>query len=64
MRGQLLAIRGGQGSAQEGQPRTYVFRTQDGNQQEYQMAQVSRVYMGTYPFAAITGGATPPGSIG
>jgi hypothetical protein len=71
VRGQLLAIRGGQGSAQEGQPRTYVFRTQDGNQREYQMAQVSRVYMGTYPFAAITGetsagldqGNDTPGSI-
>jgi hypothetical protein len=57
VKGQLVAIRGGQGSAQEGQPRAYVFRSQDGNQQEYQMAQVSRVYMGTYPVAAISGGA-------
>ncbi len=58
VKGQLVAIRGGQGSAQEGQPRAYVFRSQDGNQQEYQMAQVSRVYMGTYPVAAISGGAS------
>ena len=57
VKGQLLSIRGGQGSAQEGQTRTYVFRSQDGNQQEYQLGQVARVYMGTYPFAAITGGA-------
>ena len=62
VRGQLLAIRGGQGSAQEGQPRTYVFRTQDGDQREYQLGQVARVYMGTYPFAAaITGGASSSG---
>src|SRR5687768_17183250 len=55
VKGQLVAIRGGQGSAQEGQPRSYVFRSQDGSQQEYQMGQVARVYLGTYPFAAITG---------
>ena len=59
MKGQLVAIRGGQGSAQEGQPRTYVFRTQDGREQEFPMAQVSRVYLGTYPIAAITGNPAP-----
>lgn len=58
VKGRLVAIRGGQGSAQEGQPRTYVFRSQDGSQREYAMAQVSRLYLGTYPFAAITGGAS------
>jgi hypothetical protein len=71
VKGRLVAIRGGQGSAQEGQPRTYVFRSQDGAEREYQMAQVSRVYLGTYPFAAITGasaselnlGLDSPGSI-
>ncbi len=52
VKGQLVAIRGGQGSAQEGQERTYVFRTQDGREQAFPMAQVSRVYLGTYPFAA------------
>ncbi len=56
VKGQLIAIRGGQGSAQEGQPRTFLFRSQDGREQEYPMAQVSRVYLGTYPIAAITGG--------
>ena len=61
VRGRLLSIRGGQGSAQEGQPRTYVFRTEDGSQREYEMAQVSRVYMGTYPFASNTGGASAAG---
>lgn len=57
VKGRLVAIRGGQGSAQEGQARTYVFRSQDG-EREYQMAQVSRLYLGTYPVAAITGGAS------
>jgi hypothetical protein len=57
-KGQLVAIRGGQGSGQEGQARTYVFNLADGRQQQYDMAQVSRVYLGTYPFAAITGGAS------
>jgi hypothetical protein len=58
VKGRLVAIRGGQGSAQEGQPRIYVFRSQDGSEREYQMAQVSRLYLGTYPFAAITGSAS------
>jgi len=61
VKGQLVAIRGGQGSAQEGQARTYVFRDQDGREQEFAMAQVSRVYLGTYPIAAITGGTPAPG---
>ena len=61
VKGQLVAIRGGQGSAQEGQPRTYVFRTQEGREQEFPMGQVSRVYLGTYPVAAITGGAVSAG---
>jgi hypothetical protein len=38
-----------------------VFRTQDGREQEFAMGQVSRVYLGTYPIAAITGGAVAPG---
>jgi hypothetical protein len=58
VKGRLMAISGGKGSAQEGEARQFVFRSQDGSQQQYQMAQVSRVYLGTYPFAAITGGAS------
>ena len=61
VKGRLVAIRGGQGSAQEGQPRTYVFRSQDGREQEFAMGQVSRVYLGTYPIAAITGGTVATG---
>ena len=61
VKGQLVAIRGGQGSAQEGLARTYVFRAQDGREQEFSMAQVSRVYLGTYPFAATTGNTSAPG---
>jgi hypothetical protein len=62
LKGRLVAIRGGQGSAQEGQPRTYVFRSTDGREQDFQMASVSRVYLGSYPVGAISGGtATAPG---
>lgn len=61
VKGQLVAIRGGQGSAQEGQPRTYVFRTQEGREQVFAMEQVSRVYLGTYPIAAITGATVASG---
>ena len=58
VRGHLVAIRGGEGSANEDQPRTYVFRADDGREHTYGPEQVSRVYLGTYPFAAITGRAT------
>ena len=60
-KGRLVAIRGGQGSAQEGQPRIYVFRTNDGREQDFPMASVSRVYLGTYPVAAISGSTGPAG---
>lgn len=63
VKGQLVAIRGGQGSAQEAEARAYVFRAQDGSQQQYAMGQVSRVYLGTYPFAAISGGASNPSDL-
>ena len=33
-----------------------MFRSENG-EREYQMSQVARVYMGTYPFASITGKA-------
>jgi hypothetical protein len=59
VKGQLTAIRGGQGSAQEGQPRTFVFRVSDGSERHYEMAQVSRVYTGSYPVGAIAGAASP-----
>jgi hypothetical protein len=51
LKGQLLAIRGGQGSANEDQPRTYVFRT-DGRDQSFPPDQVARIYLGSYPFGA------------
>jgi hypothetical protein len=54
VKGRLIAIRGGQGSANEDQPRTYVFRA-DGRDQSFSPDQVGRVYLGTYPFAAISG---------
>jgi len=55
VKGHLVAIRGGEGSANENMPRTYVFRANDGRELAYGPDQVSRVYLGTYPFAAITG---------
>jgi hypothetical protein len=71
VKGRLVAIRGARGSAQGDQPRTYVFRTEDGGENAYPMTQVARVYTGSYPIAAISGGVTPgleagidaPGSI-
>jgi hypothetical protein len=70
VRGRLVAIRGGQGSAQENEARNYVFRVNDGSERVYPMAQVARVYTGSYPVAAITGnvsgldqGVDAPGSI-
>jgi len=55
MKGHLVAIRGGEGSANGDQPRTYVFRSADGREQSFGPDQVARVYLGTYPFAAIGG---------
>ena len=54
VKGRLIAIRGGQGSANEDQPRTYVFRS-EGRDLSFGPEQVSRVYLGTYPFAALGG---------
>jgi len=55
LKGRLVAIRGGEGSANENQPRQYVFQSSDGREQTFGPNQVARVYLGTYPFAAITG---------
>ncbi len=54
VKGQMVAIRGGEGSANEKEPRTYVFRLADGSQRSYSPDQVSRIYLGTYPFGANT----------
>ena len=51
LKGQLVAIRGGEGSANGDQPRTYVFRA-DGREQTFPPDQVARIYLGGYPFAA------------
>jgi hypothetical protein len=65
LKGQLVAIRGGEGSANGDQPRTYVFRA-DGREQTFAPAQVSRIYLGGYSFAAgadtsAGAGSNPPG---
>ena len=59
VKGRLVAIRGAQGSAQENEARTYVFRTDDGTERTYAIGQVARIYTGSYPFAAITGDVSP-----
>jgi hypothetical protein len=59
LKGQLVAIRGGEGSANGDQPRSYVFRA-DGREQTFGAAQVSRIYLGGYPFAANAGAASTP----
>jgi hypothetical protein len=51
LKGQLVAIRGGEGSANGDQPRSYVFRA-DGRDQSFGPEQVARIYFGNYPFAA------------
>lgn len=56
VKGQLVAIRGGEGSADPNQPRTYVFRA-NGREQGYPPQQVARTYLGSYPFPASTGQA-------
>ena len=62
VKGQLVAIRGGEGSANENQPRTYVFRAADGARTElWTRAGVARL-PGTYPFATISGAAQQHGA--
>jgi len=61
LKGQLVAIRGGQGSANENQPRTYVFRT-DGREQSFPPDQVARIYLGSYPFGATSANSNPAGT--
>jgi hypothetical protein len=63
VKGRLVAIRGGEGSANENTPRTYVFQSSVGGEQTYGPDQVARVYLGSYPFGASTGtspSAPPP----
>jgi hypothetical protein len=49
VKGQLVQIRGGEGSGDEG-PRTYIFRTTSGEERSYPPEQVARIYMGSYSF--------------
>jgi hypothetical protein len=58
VKGQLVAIRGGEGAADGNAPRSYVFRASDGGERVFPPEQVSRIYFGTYPIAAITGSAS------
>lgn len=62
VKGQLVAIRGGEGSANPTEARTYVFRGADGAQRTFPPDQVSRVYLGTYPFAPATAAPASQGN--
>ena len=57
LKGQLVAIRGSEGSANADQARAYVFRA-EGREQTFGAEQVSRIYFGAYPFAATAGAGT------
>ncbi|MEO8682228.1 MAG: hypothetical protein ABI665_24485 [Vicinamibacterales bacterium] len=56
-KGSLVEIVGGQGSGDAG-PRTYVFRTTEGVEHKFSQDQVSRIYLGSYPFEAAVREAT------
>lgn len=60
VKGQLVAIHGGEGSANPSEARTYVFRGADGTQRTFAPDQVSRIYLGNYSSAtAHTAPASP-----
>jgi len=56
VKGRLVTIKGGEGSGDPG-PRTYVFRTADGDR-NYGPGEVARIYLGSYPFEAANSGRT------
>jgi hypothetical protein len=60
VQGQLVAIRGGEGSANANEAQSYVFRAADGGQRTYAPNQVSRIYLGTYPFVPAKGSTPTP----
>jgi hypothetical protein len=67
VKGELVGIRGGAGSAEENEPRTYYFRTADGQERRYSPQQVARIYLGSYPAPAaardLAAGDVTPGAI-
>ncbi|MDH4065196.1 MAG: hypothetical protein OEW19_12415 [Acidobacteriota bacterium] len=57
LKGRLVNIEGGEGSAKEGEPRTVTF--QSGGERRLRMSEVARIYLGNYPQQTTGGGATP-----
>jgi len=55
VRGRLVTIKGGEGSADAG-VRAYVFRSVDGNERQYGAGEVTRIYLGSYPFESAVSG--------
>ena len=63
LKGRLVNIEGGEGSAKDGEPRTVTF--QAGGERRLRMSEVARIYLGNYPKQTSSGAAaaTPPGAI-
>jgi hypothetical protein len=59
-KGAIVGIKGGQGSGEDDQPRTYVFRTTDGQEHQYGQSQVARIYLGSYPFGTVPAATSAP----
>ncbi len=58
-KGSLVGIKGGEGSGEDDQPRTYVFRTTDGQEHRYGQSEVARIYLGSYPFGTLPTTSSP-----
>lgn len=65
LKGRLLNIEGGEGSAEENEPRTVSFRA--GTERRFRLSEVARLYLGNYPRPATTSpsapAVVPPGSV-
>ena len=64
LKGRLVNIEGGEGSAKENEPRTVTF--QAGGERRLRLSEVARIYLGNYPQQTSGGGtaaSVPPGAI-
>jgi hypothetical protein len=62
VRGRLMDIAGGPGSAKENEPRTVYFRTTGGEERRLRMSEVARIYLGNFPDPGTHAAATTPGA--
>ncbi len=65
LKGRLVNIEGGEGSAKPGEPRTVAFNA--GGERRFRMSDVARIYTGNYPQPTTSAGSSttqlPPGAI-